>query len=974
MNRTDFQRLLACVDTLHDFKSASDRGKLSKEDEKIAVDLLDKLVEGINERRDMENEDYDNMTGTDNSDIQSVDNATYPNDIVWADPANADPLHNPEPIKYYDEKNIRSLDDLTYDIETFFKFYFKDKPIPPFIQEYIEETPVVSNKDGTLIAFMKYLHSKPKHYNPGNIIEVLTLIFIHDDFRDSLGLSKEQRYINKIQDCRRPNFLDPNETSRDFCEKIYYDTYQNNTFYKVTTNLEAKMKDVLMNSNKIYDGKTLDWSGSLVVNTNTKYVDLTLGNKTKGTGIFKSQNESNDLFYETMKKVFGCETILFAYDSNGLNNEWMQNRRYKGLFVDYDSFNQDAKKTLKGGMPPPPKKREEKSVQVSSTEEFQQYKLTKKKNELLFVDEIAVKNADDGYNMILKLKTNINVIVDLSKKSKDKNGLPMFLKLFDEINKKTLGYKNRRKEVSEQLKSGLEKAGLEDLKKMYRITLADVADNDPQYIVLNKEEFIKALFDFKRAMDYLYVKASLTANMREKIDAKFKEPQKRKFVFVSTDLSAICYSIFLNNPCILTHAKKSGEISIEIFNPDETYYNYDELATEYKNMRFPSSSRSSVGPSTSAQNAPGPSSSKTTQNGKNTYQTRQNTMAPTTSMPVQQSKNASQTRQNTMAPTTSMPVQPSKNASQTRQNTMEPTTSVSTQQSKNASQTRQNTMAPTTSVSTQQSKNASQIRQNTAEPSTSYRQIPDAVKQKTKNTGQQNSAENSKTNLLQMICRDIVRDTAGEIYNINVSKRLSAEGMRTLDKRLKQDGITRNDFLDYIFPQFNKRWDVIEKLYSKKMPKNRDVREIMRNISDRMVDKKNSSFSGGNSTERKTSIVDEEIPINGDLTSICEYGSPLHTLLAFYAKLSPTISFFWFVTFKTLMFVYFGDEMDKAKCDLSILNARVQNTRNGSSSIKTPTSTFTKKKNVNNDDAKNSENSFRIRTTYNNNTIRTDKY
>jgi hypothetical protein len=70
---------------------------------------------------------------------------------------------------------------------------------------------------------------------------------------------------------------------------------------------------------------------------------------------------------------------------------------------------------------------------------------------------------------------------------------------------------------------------------------------------------------------------------------------------------------------------------------------------------------------------------------------------------------------------------------------------------------------------------------------------------------------------------------------------------------------------------------------------------------------------GGSISQTTDQILLEEIPLM-HLDTICETGSPFYTFLSFYSRLTPTINFFWFITYKTLFFMMFGDDMDRENC------------------------------------------------------------
>jgi hypothetical protein len=141
--------------------------------------------------------------------------------------------------------------------------------------------------------------------------------------------------------------------------------------------------------------------------------------------------------------------------------------------------------------------------------------------------------------------------------------------LFDEINRKTFGYKKISsigKEKKTALLNKIKKIGLQVIEDTYKITLKidnEANMNSSNIIQLQPDEFIKSLFDFKRAMDYLYIKACKSANTPGNKWYKFpgKEDgftpdaeycKNHKFVFVTGDRSAAAYSIYLGNPTIYT--------------------------------------------------------------------------------------------------------------------------------------------------------------------------------------------------------------------------------------------------------------------------------------------------------------------------------------------------------------------------------------------------------------------------------------
>jgi hypothetical protein len=75
--------------------------------------------------------------------------------------------------------------------------------------------------------------------------------------------------------------------------------------------------------------------------------------------------------------------------------------------------------------------------------------------------------------------------------------------------------------------------------------------------MLNEDQYIQALYDLKRAMDYLPIKACHMANKRKPMDTTF--------VYISQDRLAIMYSLLQGCPCLYTRQDKTGII----YNPSQ---------------------------------------------------------------------------------------------------------------------------------------------------------------------------------------------------------------------------------------------------------------------------------------------------------------------------------------------------------------------------------------------------------------------
>ena len=124
------------------------------------------------------------------------------------------------------------------------------------------------------------------------------------------------------------------------------------------------------------------------------------------------------------------------------------------------------------------------------------------------------------------------------------------------------------------------------------LKLKEDKSSSTDLVPLSPEEFILALFDFKRSMDYLYVKACQSANA--------SATPNHRFVFVSNDRSACLYSILLGNPTILTPPVVQTEDSeygpcqrgshyIVVYDPERPKTNGNNanaLATKLGNMNL----------------------------------------------------------------------------------------------------------------------------------------------------------------------------------------------------------------------------------------------------------------------------------------------------------------------------------------------------------------------------------------------------
>jgi hypothetical protein len=463
-----------------------------------------------------------------------------------------------------------------------------------------------------------------QEFNPAFIIDFLMLGYVHNDFRQIMGLWENKHYLREKDDCNNTKYFNSGKFKpivTKLCEDFYFPTYAEKIIYR-SPNPEDISKQILYtylkDQNVIYEEKQIniqdylqegkfepqeDWIN--YVNGKT-CVRLTLGNTTQFTGLYNIEetNNQNTILYNYLKTFFNCNHLTYITDANKLNilnKVWycvdgVNETHYRGTFTKYDSFKQNNT-NMSGGMPPrerfssarrnaPPPKNDRilpakniKPIEVAPPKvyncvlkEFQDYSLDKSAGELLRInrlyyvhDEQKLKHEIEATNKIISRDIDLDQPNKPKTSNKDRRGLSLFLLLFNEINKKSLGYAdfNKGDAKSKNLKEDINKIGYESLKTTYKVGLELIEESTSGYTLLKPTDFVLTLFDLKRSMDYLYVKASSTANKSD--EAK---TNNIKYVFVSSDRSAILYSLLLNNPCILTPpVTKDGDHNIILYNP-----------------------------------------------------------------------------------------------------------------------------------------------------------------------------------------------------------------------------------------------------------------------------------------------------------------------------------------------------------------------------------------------------------------------
>ncbi len=192
----------------------------------------------------------------------------------------------------------------------------------------------------------------------------------------------------------------------------------------------------------------------------------------------------------------------------------------------------------------------------------------KLKNE--FFGNKTVKNIDNKDNLYNELLFEIKNKIDFSKTVKENNEI-----LYTEIEKKLqdsniILSKGLLSDIINKIcsieKKYIEKKLLEEHQKLIKL-LEERKEQSTDYIDLYPEEFNLALLDFKRAMDYLQVKACVESN---------KQNEEVSYVFVSQDRPAILFALLNNCQCIKTTQMKKTNKKTNVVKGDNilTLYNF----------------------------------------------------------------------------------------------------------------------------------------------------------------------------------------------------------------------------------------------------------------------------------------------------------------------------------------------------------------------------------------------------------------
>jgi DNA-binding transcriptional MerR regulator len=696
-------------------------------------------------------------------------------------------------------------------------------------------------------------------FNPAFIIDFLILGYVHHYFKDIIGLSKSQHYLKDINNCNRTDYLKSNTKIINlFCKNFYFPTYGDRIIYR-SPSPETVSKSILFEylkeKNIQYKEKVCEWNDLKKSNL----IKLNLGNKKDGTGIYALEDieEQASKLYTKLQYFYNAKELSYVTDANKMNNKWFcvsgqSYTHYKGIFSQFDSF---KTKTQSGGMG-----KFDLDEYRCNEEEFQTYTLTEKGGELLKLTELYVNKEDDLYTLEYKLDKSqklIKLTEDDSSK-KDPRGLSLFLLLFNEINKKTLGYLsfNKGDAKKHNLEEDIKNIGYNALKDKYKIGL-DLIDSDKSIVLLKPKDFVLVLLDLKRSMDYLYVKAAYSANQNQ---------NDKKYIFISSDRSAVYYSLLLNTPAILTPPK-------------------DDLGNRYIYLYNPTYKKSNANVNT---------------NVKNNVKNNANVNVPKKeeslidAQPINVAKNFIQSIKIDDTYEILNKIKSLKTyintdiSSEDCKTFLEEYDDQSTDKVTNPITKRQNAKTNVL-IKKLYEKCSKEIKNN-------------VQKQQEKDEAEAFQKEQEKEEIDEMNknIMSIIREGI-KIKTNDSSKHFGESQIKT---RLDKYNIKYPDFCDFLFKNSN---NVIVKEFKKNVFKT-SAQKVCPGIISGIK-------SGGNSDDYMDKALSIKIPLT-NLDQICEVESPMYIFFQFYSQINQNIDFFWFIVFKSLLYFTFGDDMDKKDCQV----------------------------------------------------------
>ena len=294
---------------------------------------------------------------------------------------------------------------------------------------------------------------------------------------------------------------------------------------KHLSNLEDKICDIIFDIYK-------------VLNITINEHNITLRKEQLYTEL-RSKFNNNRIVYILDHNSFGEDAFIVSnefiksYDNPSKSyHEKTQNIIFKGLCYNYDrmiAYKSKMKNVLSYFKPKQQASTSANSIIILNNNDYFSYKLLKTHNELILLDEIGV-DIENNKSILYIRHNNITKTISLEYLSNE-SGLTLFMKIVADIMNINI--------ISDT--NLIKKDIMKIITDVFNITVDRSLDRN---IILTKEDFIYAIYDLKRSMDYLQVKAAISGN---------KNIDNTTFIFVSNDRLSIMYSIINNNPCIHTN-------------------------------------------------------------------------------------------------------------------------------------------------------------------------------------------------------------------------------------------------------------------------------------------------------------------------------------------------------------------------------------------------------------------------------------
>lgn len=289
-----------------------------------------------------------------------------------------------------------------------------------------------------------------------------------------------------------------------------------------------------------------------------KYISTFINNETHT--IIKSEIndmiiEDSEEFVEACKDLYRYPNIVFVADSNKLGRDVLCNNdsnffKYEGFFNDLDFKPSDDTNTPE-------------SCKVT---EFQDYKITKRDGSLLSYEEISIDHEESEIRL-LQYDGTLNTI-DIPAPN-------------ERVTRKRIGVgeiKNLLAKTFRRTREDFEKDFDEEVYKMIKDMFG------LEYTSFeHKDEYIRCLYDIKRAGDYISVQATAVAN-KNRTRAEKKE---KLYVFVSNDILSIARALLLGVPAV--HTTSKGSKKNNTYRLDITLYNISNITMHA--LKVPQSAR-----------------------------------------------------------------------------------------------------------------------------------------------------------------------------------------------------------------------------------------------------------------------------------------------------------------------------------------------------------------------------------------------